>query len=185
MKFQGGGQGVRSIFDNMTEDDVIMAFFPCTRFQENNALLLSGKGSQQKNMPTQEKLYWAKRYHKELSMLYENLSSLVQICLNRNLKLIIENPATPPHYLSMYWLPSTFTDKDRTVNGDKFKKPTQYWFFNIEPKNNLLFEPIKYVETEIVNKQNGPDRQVKRSMIEPQYANRFIRTWILDEDGKA
>lgn len=165
----------------MTSDDIIMAFYPCTRFQENNMLLLSGKGSQQRNMTTQEKLYWSKRYHKELSQLYSDLCTLVQICMDRKLRLIIENPATQPHYLTMYWLPATIIDKDRTLNGDKFKKPTQYWFFNIEPKNNLIFEPIQQVEIEIINKIKGANRQVKRSMIEPQYAERFIRTWILDE----
>jgi len=73
---------------------------------------------------------------------------------------------------------------DRTLNGDYYKKPTQYWFINCEPKNNFIFEPIEKVEQKIIAKaknENVIDRTVLRSMIHPQYANRFIREFILDD----
>lgn len=69
-------------------------------------------------------------------------------------------------------------DMNRNMNGDYFEKPTQYWFINCEPKNNLIFEPIEYVEIKRVNKNWRS--QVERSMIHPQYANRFIREFILE-----
>ena len=64
------------------------------------------------------------------------------------------------------------------------KKPTQYWFINCKPKNNLVFEPLEYVEQRIIATVKGTDctsRKTERSMIHPQYADRFIRQYILDE----
>lgn len=75
-------------------------------------------------------------------------------------------------------------DKDRTLNGDYYKKPTQYWFINCKPKTNFLFEPLEYVEQKIIAKVKGTDKttcQTERSLMHPQYADRFIRQYILDE----
>ena len=61
----------------------------------------------------------------------------------KHLKLIIENPYNEQHYLSKYWcIKPKYIDYDRTKKGDYFKKPTQYWFINIDPKCNLVFEGI-------------------------------------------
>jgi hypothetical protein len=85
----------------------------------------------------------------------------------------------------MYWcIKPDIIDHDRTENGDYYKKPTQYWFINIKPKNNFLFESIDYVETKIIGKlkvKNGKSVKTQRSEIHPQYANRFIRQYIIDE----
>lgn len=67
-------------------------------------------------------------------------------------------------------------DKDRHKNGDYYKKPTQYWFVNCKPELNLLFEPIEPIERKRVEVIND---KVARSLIHPQYANRFIREFIL------
>lgn len=88
------------------------------------------------------------------------------------------------HYLVKYWaIPYTILDKDRTLNGDYYKKPTQYWFINYKPKNNFIFEPIEYVEQKKITalkKDGGVNDTVERSMLHPQYANRFIREFILE-----
>ena len=118
--------------------------------------------------------------HKTLNMMYERLSQLVIVCIRKGLKLIIENPATQPHYLNRYWcIEPKLIDKDRSESGDFYKKPTQYWFIGFEPQHNFIFEPIKYVETKIISKVKGKDRQRERSMIHPQYARRFIKEHIL------
>ena len=75
-------------------------------------------------------------------------------------------------------------DKDRTLNGDRFRKPTQYFFVGFDPKQNLVFEPIDYVETvsalQRLKKPDDISRETARSMIHPQYANRFIRQYLID-----
>lgn len=123
--------------------------------------------------------------HEELNELYVLISKLVCIAEKRKLKLIIENPYTQPHYLTTYWsLKPSLIDKDRTQDGDYYKKPTQYWFINCEPKNNFIFEPIEYVEKKTIRKVRGTDtttRKTERSMMHPQYARRFIKQYILEE----
>lgn len=178
-----GGQGKPSIFDDISQEDIIIAFFPCTMFQENNALWFRGKSYQAKNYSLSKKMQTNIERHEKLHVFYTRLCELVKVCSDKGLKLIIENPATAPHYLTQYWIEPTITDMDRTVNGDYYKKPTQYWFINCKPKNNFLFEPIEHVKTRRINyttKGNtGMNRTVARSMIHPQYANRFIRQYIL------
>ena len=98
--------------------------------------------------------------------------------------MIVENPYTQPHYLTTFFpIRPKLIDKDRTKNGDYYKKPTQYWFVNCEPESNILFEQLQHVDVQRISYQNssgGISRQVKRSLIHPQYANRFIRQYVLD-----
>ena len=99
--------------------------------------------------------------------------------------MIVENPRTQPHYLTEFFpIRPRLIDKDRNKNGDHFEKPTQYWFLNSEPEGNVTMEPINYVKKEIVDCANLMDgdvkRQIKRSMIHPQYASRFIKQYIID-----
>ena len=64
---------------------------------------------------------------------------------------------------------------DRRQNGDYYEKPTQFWFINCEPLNNLLFdEPIASHPKKIVSKEGT----VERSLISPDYARRFIRSYL-------
>lgn len=124
----------------------------------------------------------------ELTDLYILLCQLVVICIRKKLRLVIENPYTQPHYLTTYWcIAPSIIDKDRTLDGDYYKKPTQYWFINCEPKYNLVFEPIDYVEKRIIATVKGTDntsRKTERSVIHPQYANRFIRKYLIDHENK-
>lgn len=128
------------------------------------------------------------KLHKEMATMYQLISQMVIVCLRKKLKLVIENPKSIPHHLTDYWcLKPEIVDKDRRKNGDYYKKPTQYWFINCKPKNNLVFEALDYVpqiKSEYVVKDDfGIDRTTARSMIHPQYANRFIRQYLIDEKG--
>lgn len=59
--------------------------------------------------------------------------------------------------------------------GDYYKKPTQYWFINFKPKNNFILEGIDFKPIKKVVEQN----KVNRSMISHDYANRFIREFLI------
>lgn len=84
-----------------------------------------------------------------------------------------------------YDIQNEFNETDKII--DLFEeKPTQYWFVNCKPKNNLIFEPLEEVpnmQIEHVTNDNPlkVDRKTVRSMIHPQYADRFVRQYILDE----
>ena len=130
----------------------------------------------------------------EVRQNYHIVNKLFIICIDRGLKLIMENPFSEEHFLRRYWCyPPAIIDRDRRDNGDYYRKPTQYWFLNCEPKNNFLFEAMTYnhIEEENAIVRLHPsmfpegwgniNRKTARSMIHPDYANRFIRQYILDE----
>lgn len=95
--------------------------------------------------------------------------------------MVIENPASQPHFLSIYFpIKAGWIDKDRRDRGDVMKKPTQFFFVNFEPKHNFIWEPQEYIqETFTVERTKGKERIALRSMITRTYANRFIREFIL------
>ena len=175
--------GKQSIFDNIDKDDIIMVFFPCTRFEAQILLWYRGEAIQQKNWTLEKKLENNLSLHSELSKNYELITKLVIVCLRKGLRLIIENPYSEQHYLSRYWcIKPKYIDYDRTKKGDYFKKPTQYWFINIEPKNNLVFEGIDIKKKKTISECFGKDNfQVERSMISKDYARRFIQELILED----
>lgn len=157
-----------------------MAFFPCVRFEQQALLLFRGDVSQAKNWSIEKKLEYDIKVHQELHDLYVLITKLVLICLDRKLKLIIENPYSTQHYLTRYWcLQPKLIDVDRRETGDYYKKPTQYWFVNCDPKNTFIFEGVDIKKSKQVIYAN----KVDRSMISSDYANRFIREFILDEEG--
>lgn len=170
-------RGGQSIFDEMSSDDLILAFFPCTRFESQILLSFWGLQNQDKEMSDIEKLERCLRLHDELHSNYELITKLAIVILNKGLRMVFENPAGEQHYLTRYWcIKPKVIDKDRRENGDAFKKPTQYWFIGFEPKNNFLFESVDYVETKTWSGLNARER----SEIHPQYANRFIRKYLID-----
>ena len=93
--------GCESIFDRIDKDDLIMAFFPCTRFEQQILLWFRGEAMQQKNWTLEKKLEKDLSLHSELSKNYEIITKLVIVCLRKQLKLIIENPYSEQHYLSI------------------------------------------------------------------------------------
>lgn len=187
-EIRGGYENNASIFDDVSQDDLIMAFFPCTRFEAKVPLWFRGENFAQKNWDDIRKLETSLEMHKELSELYELICKLTLICLKRGLRMVIENPYTQPHYLTMYWcMKPAIIDKDRTLDGDYYKKPTQYWFINCKPKQNLVFEPLEYVPKRVITRtkrQENTTIKTERSMIHPQYASRFIRKYLIDTENK-
>lgn len=139
-----------------------------------------GDSFQQKNSSDIEKLEKDLELHKELHYLYSLITKLSIICLKKKIPLIIENPYSSQHYLNRYWcMTPKIIDKDRSYNGDYFKKPTQYFFIGCEPKDNFIFEGLEIVQRKKISKISN---KVERSIIHPQYARRFIQTYILEEE---
>ena len=179
----GGGE---SVFDRFDPEDIILAFFPCTRFECQIQLAFRGKAFQMKKWTDIQKLDYSMRLHEELHHNYMLLSKMVEVVEKKGLRMVIENPYTQPHYLTMYWcIDPTIVDRDRTKNGDYMKKPTQYFFIGFEPYQNLVMEPLEEVERRVCEKIcEGKKRQRIRSEIHPQYASRFIRQYLIDERRK-
>ena len=191
-EIRGGYEGKPSIFDNISQDDVILAFFPCTRFEARVPLWFRGEAQQQKNWTIYQKLEYSMNLHEELHEFYLLISKMVYIAKKKGLKMVVENPYMQPHYLTTYWcLRPTIIDMDRTNDGDYYKKPTQFFFINCEPEQNVNFEPIEFVnllKVKHLNRESCIDKdiskQVQRSLMHPQFVERFVKTYILTKtDG--
>lgn len=193
-EIRGGYENKPSIFDDITKDDLIIAFFPCIRFENQILLNMRGQNYGMKNWSLKEKMTNCMKLQKEITEMYELVNMLFIICIDRGLKLIVENPYSEQHYLRRYWCcKPTIIDTDRRDRGDYYKKPTQYWFINCEPSFNFIFEAINYnaidckdairrMKKEHYEHAGAKNCKVARSMIHPDYANRFIREYILDDN---
>lgn len=170
-------QGGVSIFNGIQKDDLIMAFFPCVRFTRRMIFNFTRSGAGNHKFNDIEKLEQNIWYFDEMNYLYSLISKLVIVCLRKELKLIIENPYHPDHILSQFWhLKPKVIDMNRTQRGDDFKKPTQYWFINCEPKNNFVAEAYFVGGGKTIEHTHN---KVERSLINPNYANRFIKEFII------
>lgn len=169
-----------SIFDTFKSGDLVLAFFPCVRFEEQIQMHFRGTAFQLRDYSLEHKLLYDLELHDSLHVNYQRITMLVLVCLRKNLKLIIENPYSTTHYLTKYWcIPAALIDKNRRDMGDYFNKPTQYWFINCKPCNNLVADPIVINKKYSVTNINGNSREVFRSLFSSDYAARFIKTYIL------
>ena len=191
----GAYDGKESIFDRITKDDLILAFFPCVRFENQIMLAFRGQSHGMEKWSLRQKMEHDMKLLSEVKYMYDLVNKMFIVCMEKGLKLVMENPYSEEHFLRRYWcFQPSIIDRDRRINGDYFKKPTQYWFLNIEPKNNLVFEPLEYFDFDssdrirLMTKEDADKIGAKtikqaRSMIHPQYANRFIRQYLIDEKG--
>ena len=174
------------ILNDFNQTDTIIDLFA----EINHAQILinfRGQNYGMKNWSIEKKILNCMRLQTELTEMYLLINKLFLICMKKKLKLIVENPYSEEHYLRRYWCyPPSIIDKDRRTEGDYYKKPTQYWFVNFEPKNNLVMgsynnaidckDPIKKMKKEHAEVMGAKSR----SMIHPQYAENFIKKYILE-----
>ena len=165
-----------------------MAFFPCINFCDAKTMIFKGVSISQKKWSLGKIMDKNIEFAREREKFYELLLMLVSICSHRGLRLIIENPwnDSGETYLQRNFISPTIIDKNRTLRGDVFVKPTAYWFVNCE--NTVGYSYQKDKEVKIVYKAKD-DHKVKtgtcseaRSMIHPDYARNFICDFII---GKA
>lgn len=178
-----------SLFDRIGPEDIVLAFFPCTRFEAQVQMWFAGTHYSAPKQNDLQKLQYVLKLHEELHFLYTMLCKLFVISIWGGWRLVVENPAQPPHYLTTYFpIKPAIIDRDRTRHGDYYKKPTQYWFINCKPEQNMFFEPIEEHEVWNIERRTGNgqvDRKVLRSMMHPQYARRFIKMFLLDAERDA
>lgn len=153
-------------------------------------LAFRGQQTQQRKWSEIKKLKYSMKLHEELHDLYMLVCKLCVISIRNSWRLIIENPYSSQHYLTQYFpIRPKVIIPDRNLEGDYYRKPTQFFFVNCEPEQNVVFEPFEQLPLLIVNENNNSvteesqSRQVIRSLIHPTFADRFIKTYILDKEG--
>lgn len=173
--------GNPSLFDNITSDDLIMAFFPCIYFcGSNNPPLFNGSAYHLPILPTIKHII---KRNQDRSYFYELLMKLCYIVYDKGLRMIFENPYDD----SMCYLKNNFIlkpavyDKDRSLRGDYFKKPTGFWYVNCEPTFGTSYQPNNHTKAirDLPHEKQPGLCSEERSMISPDYARNFICDFII------
>lgn len=134
-----------SVFDNITKDDLIMAFFPCIYFETMSMMYFDCSTLNNKHKELYERIDDAIERLQVRTKFHRLLYQLVRVCVYKRIPLIIENPATTPNYIvgTQNFFKPTIIDKNRLLRGDFFKKPTAYWFFNCKPTFGFSYQKDK------------------------------------------
>ena len=83
--------------------------------------------------------------------------------------------------MNRYWcIKPSIIDSNRSLHGDYYKKPTQYWFINTKPSNNLEFSVMNIKPVPIGRIEGEWSGEVKRSMIHPNYARWLLRSYVYE-----
>lgn len=163
-----------------------MAFFPCIYFETIQQLCFAlAKYDCRKKTKRFQIDYAIDRLEKR-TQFHTLLYKLLYVAYDKDLRLIIENPATEPNYLitGQNFPAPTLIDKDRMMRGDVYKKPTAYWFINAEPTHGFTEQrdkKQKLIDKARASKVPGLCSE-ERSMISPDYARNFICDFILGKE---
>ena len=183
--FSSPPQNRATIFDSMNCEDVCIAFFPCIYFCENNKLYFTGKHQNLSKLSRHDVVQTILERSRNRQYLYELCLKMFSIFEDRGLRLIVENPYNVQHFLvGNFPYEASVIDHNRSLRGDYFNKPTQYWFINCEPTNGLTV--CQQAEHRVV-KSSKPGCKAgicseERSLISPIYARNFICDFILGKE---
>lgn len=203
-EIEKGYDGKQSIFDNITKDDLIVAFFPCIKFCQMSDYNQRSTYERWSREGMEKKKIWEhlKKESDERYFFYQLCLKMHATIDNRGLRMIMENPWSVFNYTNYHWfLKPALIDEDRSLRGDYFKKPTAYWFLNCKPTYGESFQPTPKDKRLIQSggsggtksAQKNRDREAKgsskvglcseeRSMISTDYARNFICDFILGKE---
>lgn len=180
--------GKPSLFDNIQageNGDLILAFFPCIYFCENNQLALSYYHNNYRKLSYKERTEKILERMRNREHFYGLICKLVAVAFEKGLRMIIENPWNGATYLKQnFVLSPSLVDNNRMLRGDYFVKPTAYWFINCEHTNGKTEQHDKQKKN-ISSSKAGVKAGVcseDRSMISPDYARNFICDFILGKE---
>lgn len=185
-------EGGVSIFDSVTCDDLIIAFFPCIYFESLSMMAFNWGYTNYRKLNKEQATKKIIEREKNRHKFYMILLKFVYVISKKDIRMILENPYAMQHYLKQgnFVKPPTFVDNDRTRRGDFFRKPTAYWYFGCEPTCGKSIQqtlPSK-IKNVIGGKELGGSAKgssiaglcsEERSMISPDYARNFICDFIL------
>lgn len=179
-------RGGQSVFDSISSDDLIIAFFPCIYFETIQQLYFCFGKYENRNKGMKHQVEQAIDRLDKRTAFHKLLYKFYSVCHDRGIRLIIENPATEPNYLitGQNFPTPTMIDKNRMMRGDVFKKPTAYWFVNCIPTEGFTEQNDKKsrrIDRSRASKKAGICSE-ERSMISPDYARNFICDFVI---GKA
>ena len=196
--YAGGG----SIFDGISKDDLIMAFFPCIKFC--NIAEYNQRSAQERwrkdGMEIHRIYELLKKQSDDRYFFYQKALKMHACVEFRGLRMIMENPWHETNYTNYFWfMKPSVIDTDRTRRGDYFVKPTAYWFTGCKPTYGESWQPTPKDERKVVGmtsqwrnfdaNKNYAKKSAKtglcseeRSLMHPNYARNFICDFILGKE---
>lgn len=179
--------GKPSLFDGITSDDLVIAFFPCIYFCQMSQYAQSLNYTNYRNLSEWEACDKIIERQQMRQKFLEALTKMIRECLKRKIRLVVENPVTGSFLMNYFLKSPTIVDNNRMLRGDFFTKPTGYWFWNCEPTH---CETIQCDKEKILVEGSGNGIRhgsklgagtcnEERSMISPDYARNFIADFIL------
>lgn len=178
-----GGQ--ESIFDKMTKDDLIMAFFPCIYFCAPSQMNFTWGCINYRKMSYKEKTDAILKRSSDREKFYALAIKMFSVVAERGLRLIMENPWSENTYLKAnFIIPPALIDNNRMLRGDYRIKPTAYWYVNCEPTNGKSYQNDKEKKTHMKSRGSKVAGicSEERSMIHPDYARNFICDFIIGKE---
>ena len=181
------GGGI-SVFDKITKDDLIMAFFPCIYFSAISQMSMSFGATNYRKLSIKEKTDKILERSANRECFFRICVKMISVAMQRGIRLIMENPWSEQTFLKAnFVMPPSLVDMDRTKRGDVYKKPTAYFFVNCEPTHGQSFQRPKTQIKTIMSSRGSSVAGVcseERSMISPDYARNFICDFILGKEQK-
>lgn len=165
-----------SIFDNISSDDMIVAFYPCTWFSVQNELIYSKKVYNFRTWNDEKIDKYISKRKKERERVYSILLKFIHVVKRKNIKTVIENPYTRNYLLYQKEMKQPdLIIENRRVLGDYYIKPTMFYFYNFEPTFFTDYIRVNNESLKRVNDESG----INRSLMHGDFANNFIRKYIL------
>lgn len=180
-------RGGQSVFDEITPDDLVLAFFPCIYFCAVSQMNFSWGCVNYRNLTIKQRTDAILERDKKRAYFYSVLIKMFAVAQERGLRLITENPWSEQTYLKAnFILPPSLVDMDRTKRGDYRIKPTAYWYINCQPTNKISYQqtPRNLIKNhdELRQSPQAGLCSEERSMISPDYARNFICDFILGKE---
>ena len=161
-----------------------MAFFPCIYFSSLSQMDMCWTAVNNRKRDLKTATDDILMRSRERERFYSLAIKMLAVAQLRGVRLIMENPWSMQTYLkSNFVLPPTFVDKDRSLRGDNFKKPTAYWYINCEPTHG--FTEQRKRSQRVLDTKSSEQKGVcseERSMLSPDYARNFICDFILGKE---
>lgn len=172
------GTDIKTIFSNMhPNNDFIIAFFPCTHFSSMNQLQYR-LYQNTKGEKTKYSLKVAQRLiarNNERAKFFDIYLKFTFICYVKSIPTIIENPSSGVTYLEQYSpIDIAYKELDRTLWGDKFKKPTNFFAINFDMVEKLMFYDKVISEAKIVDTHDIKGRSEMTSLYAENFYKRFL-----------
>ena len=189
--------GRDSIFNNITPDDLIIAFFPCIKFcsvmeqmQHEDFYDSSHKNIQANYDYYVRKWKTLRKLSQDRFLYYDIALKLVAVIQIKRLRMIFENPWHPTNFTNHFWfLRPSLIDKDRTRRGDYFRKPTVYFYVGCTPTVGYSYQPTPKDKVKTITAGSGAVKTkrkmsatLKKNELDCKYIDHHSQTNICDTE---